>query len=212
MIATDRPGDHDMPMQTTSDESPSSRRLSGGESSMRAPRSGAVALAMTAVAPLVVPATPAWWLIVATLAAASIAAIVDLRDGRLPDRWVAAVAVAAIASAGSLGGSPVASAVLAAALAAALPLLLHVASPATLGFGDVKLAIALGAALGASGRVPVECGLAVATMLAMASGLGLIAAIGLARRAVPFGPCLVAGWLAAVLIVDHGRGAVPAWW
>jgi leader peptidase (prepilin peptidase)/N-methyltransferase len=76
----------------------------------------------------------------------------------------------------------------------ALPVLaLHLLSPASMGFGDVKAAVVLGAAVGT-----VDARLAaVALCLAAAGG----AAFGLAtrRRAIPFGPFLVVASLVVLL-------------
>ena len=75
----------------------------------------------------------------------------------------------------------------------ALPLLVvHLVTPAAMGFGDVKLAVALGAGLGV-----LEPKLAVLA-LAVASGLTLLAAACTRRSAMPFAPGLVIG---------AGRGA-----
>jgi leader peptidase (prepilin peptidase)/N-methyltransferase len=131
------------------------------------------------------------------------AAVVDLEERRLPDAWVAAGAVALIVTlvVDSVAGQPndrgVPATVALGALAMALPVLaLHLASPAAMGFGDVKAAVVLGAALGtADARLA-----AVALCLSAAGG----AAVGLAtrRRTIPFGPFLVIASLLVLLAHD----------
>ena len=79
----------------------------------------------------------------------------------------------------------------------ALPVLaLHLVSPDSMGFGDVKAAVVLGAAVGtADPRLA-----AVALCLAAAGG----AAVGLAtrQRTIPFGPFLVVASLLVLLAHD----------
>jgi leader peptidase (prepilin peptidase) / N-methyltransferase len=83
----------------------------------------------------------------------------------------------------------------------ATPLLvLHLVTPAAMGFGDVKLAAALGAALGV---VDPSLGL---PALAVAAGLTLLAAAWSRRPALPFAPGLVTGAAAALAL-----GAVGGW-
>ena len=70
----------------------------------------------------------------------------------------------------------------------------HLVSPAGMGFGDVKAGAVAGAALGL-----IDPQLAV---LALVLGLAAAASWGLVRRSrtVPFGPGLVAGALAALVV------------
>lgn len=123
------------------------------------------------------------------------AAVVDVRRRRLPDVWVAA-ALAALVTTLAVGSAigrptdtnPTMSAMLGGAVAMALPvLLLHLVSPASMGFGDVKAAAVLGAAVG---TVDWRLG-AVALCLAALTG----AAVGLTtrRHTIAFGPFLVFG-------------------
>ena len=131
------------------------------------------------------------------------AALVDIEERRLPDAWVGAGAVAVIVTLAvdSVVGQPNDTELLAGvalgALAMALPVLaLHLVSPASMGFGDVKAAVVLGAAVGtADARLA-----AVALCLAAAGG----AAVGLAtrRRTIPFGPFLVVAALLVLLAHD----------
>lgn len=140
------------------------------------------------------------------VAAMSPAAIVDIRERRLPDRWVAfAVGVlAATTWAAWVFGQfiDLSSMLLAAAVMAGPILVLHLASPASMGFGDVKAAVVLGAAIGS-----VDWKLAVAGLMLAA---GLAATIGIVGRlrTIPFGPFLVLG-SAIVLAADAFTGAAP---
>jgi leader peptidase (prepilin peptidase)/N-methyltransferase len=75
-------------------------------------------------------------------------------------------------------------------------LLLHLVSPSAMGFGDVKLAVVLGAAVGV-----LDWQLAVP---ALALAAGATATVGVVTRArtIPFGPGLLAGALVATLAND----------
>ena len=131
------------------------------------------------------------------------AAVIDIDQRRLPDAWVAAGAIAVIVTlvVDSVVGQPNDTELLAdvalGALAMALPVLaLHLVSPASMGFGDVKAAVVLGAAVGTTDARLA----AVALCLAAAGG----AAVGLAtrRRTIPFGPFLVVASLLVLLAHD----------
>ena len=148
-----------------------------------------------------------WWLETALLAAllvASIAAVVDIADQRIPDRVVLAslVPTAVVLVIGPDRPWAALAGVVSGAAAFGLPLLLaHLVSPSALGFGDVKLGGALGAALGlADWRWSV---------VALCIASGLTAAVALVRRrsTIPFAPGLVVG-TALVLVVVGGS---PTW-
>lgn len=136
------------------------------------------------------------------------AAVIDVEQRRLPDVWAAAALVALLAalavegavgqqfetsdlSGGLLGG------LLGGALVTALPLLvLHVASPGAMGFGDVKAALVLGAAVG---TIDWRLGPVALCLSALAGGVvGLLGR----RRTIPFGPFLVFGAWVVVLAHD----------
>lgn len=170
---------------------------------------GAVAIVAVAIA---VPwrLSEPWWLeagLVAALVVAVIAAVVDVTSQRIPDRVVLASLVPTVAVLAVRIGSDgvvAASDVPIGAAAFALPLLVaHLASPAALGFGDVKLAGALGAALGlVDWRYSVVA-------LCVASGLTAAVAVVRRRSEMPFAPGLVAGAaLALVLAIFEGS---PTW-
>ena len=124
------------------------------------------------------------------------AVLVDTQDHRLPDVWIAAAAIVLLIAVGltwSVGSmSPSLAALAAGATLMAGPLLaLHLVSPTSMGFGDVKLAMVLGAAVGF-----LDWRLAVP---ALALAAGSTATVGLLTRAryVAFGPGLVGGALVA---------------
>jgi len=79
----------------------------------------------------------------------------------------------------------------------------HLVAPAAMGFGDVKLAVALGAGLGV-----LEPRLAVLA-LAIASGLTLLVAACSRRSAMPFAPGLVLGAAAAMALGAFKGWSVP---
>lgn len=120
------------------------------------------------------------------------AALVDLRERRLPDPMVATSAVAFLAAvslsaAFAAGELRPASILIGSALMAGPLLAVHLVSPAAMGFGDVKAAAVLGMAVGA-----VHWHLALSA-LALASGLTATVGVARRRRTLPFGPGLVAG-------------------
>jgi leader peptidase (prepilin peptidase)/N-methyltransferase len=156
-----------------------------------------VAVAAVAIGSLVVAAPIAGASAIAVLVPA---AVVDVEQRRLPDAWIGAglvVLVVALALEGAIGqpidgGNPVAG-----ALAMALPLLvLHLVSPTSMGFGDVKATVVLGAAVGTIDWRLGAVALCIAALTAALTG-------GLTRRhAVPFGPFLVLG--AGLALLAHG--------
>lgn len=124
-------------------------------------------------------------------------AVVDVHEQRLPDVWIA-TALAGLATAlavdAAFSGSVGLGGVVAGALVMCTPIaVLHLASPAAMGFGDVKLSIVLGGALGT-----VDWRLAMVALCA-AGLLGATYGLAARRQTVPFGPFLVAGSLVALL-------------
>jgi len=127
-------------------------------------------------------------------AALAAAAIIDLHEHRIPNRIVlpAAAVCAVLAGPGTLRHSLTALAFV------AVLLLLALAQPAALGMGDIKAALLIALALGAT-AIP-----------ALIIGLGLAAAVGAAlvlRRgrsalatALPLAPFLAAGAAVALAI------------
>jgi leader peptidase (prepilin peptidase)/N-methyltransferase len=131
------------------------------------------------------------------VAAAVPAAVVDLHVRRLPDPLVAVAALVGLVTlvVEAVAGVPAAlGAIALGAVAMGGPILaLHLASPRSMGFGDVKLAIVLGAALGT-----LHWQLALSG-LALAAGLTALVALLGRRTTIAFGPGLLVGALLALL-------------
>ncbi len=84
---------------------------------------------------------------------------------------------------------------------------LHMISPAGMGFGDVRLALLLGLDLGWLGARQVFLGIFAGFILAAVVGLALLATRKKGRRdAVPFGPFLAAGTVFVLLGGDSLLG------
>jgi len=126
------------------------------------------------------------------------AALVDVEQRRVPDAWVVGalvVLLAGLVAESVIGPSTDLRATMSAAAGGALAmtfpvLVLHLVSPRSMGFGDVKAAGVLGAALG---TVDWRLGL---VALAIAAVAGAAAGIAGRQRTIAFGPFLVAGaWI-----------------
>ena len=133
----------------------------------------------------------------AVLAWAGALTVVDIRHRRLPNVLTltgAAVILAAAASAGR--GLP---ALLGAVTLSGLYLLVHLANPAGLGGGDVKLALGTGALTAALGPdVWVLAALGAPLLTAVA---GIVSAVCRRGRTVPHGPSMCAATLLAAALV-----------
>ncbi|MEV3871073.1 A24 family peptidase [Streptomyces sp. NPDC049906] len=133
-------------------------------------------------------------------------ALVDLAVKRLPDVLTLPLAAAALALLGAVallpghaGSWP--GALLGALVLGAGYLLLFLVNPEGMGFGDVKLALALGAVLGWYGWGAVIVGTFAGFLLAALYGAGLVLLRRATRRtAIPFGPFLIVGALVGVLL------------
>lgn len=138
------------------------------------------------------------------------AALVDVHERRLPDAIVLFSAIVFVVSLiaeqmhGSLDVSWTHVAIGMIALAGPI-LVLHLVAPASMGFGDVKTAAVLGAALGTADWK--------LSLVALALGAGATATVALLIRAatIPFGPGLVAAAALALaaqpfLLTDVGTG------
>ena len=127
--------------------------------------------------------------------------IIDLDLFLLPKRLVyplLAATVLLLAVAALVDGSGVAMqrALLGSLGAWGALFVLHIVSPAGMGFGDVRLALLLGLDLGWLGTRQVFLGIFAGFIFAAVIGLALMAARKKGRRdAVPFGPFLAAGTL-----------------
>ena len=121
---------------------------------------------------------------------------VDLRQHRLPNQLTLGGTVVILLGAVLCGrGLP---AVLGAAALGGLYLAVHLADPAALGGGDVKLALALGGLTGAFGTsVWVLAAVGAPTLTAVA---GMVAGIRRRGPAVPHGPSMCAASLIAAAL------------
>ncbi len=157
--------------------------------------------------------TEPWWLecgMALTLAGAGLAAVVDAETGRLPDRLVLLAALpTAVAIGVELLMHPGVGAIagpVAGVVAFAGPLLVvHVVSPSAMGFGDVKLAAVLGAALGSidpRAALPALCA---------ASAVTVVAGVVRRRPAMPFGPGLVIGSLLSIIVIASTVDRAVPW-
>ncbi len=125
------------------------------------------------------------------------AALIDVHTRRLPDVWIGAAGVAflvtdALSRAIDTTGVPPGDIVLGALIMSVPLLLLHLVSPTSMGFGDVKLAVVLGAAIGAT-----DWNLALPALALAAGATATVGVFGRARS-LPFGPGLVGATLVAL--------------
>jgi leader peptidase (prepilin peptidase)/N-methyltransferase len=144
-------------------------------------------------------------------------AVIDFETYLLPNRivyplTVAMLALLALGTAidGDLGDYG--RGLVAGAIAFVIFFVLHLVSPRSMGFGDVKLSFTLGLALGVLGWGDMVLGLFLGFLYGAVIGLILIATkVRGKSQAVPFGPFLAAGAITAVLIaapiLDWYRGA-----
>jgi len=129
------------------------------------------------------------------------AALIDIHTRRLPDVWVGAAAVVflvadALDRAIGTSAVPPGHIVLGALIMGGPLLLLHLMSPTSMGFGDVKLAVVLGAAIGAT-----DWHLALPALALAAGATATVGIIGRARS-LALGPGLVGATLVALLVQD----------
>ncbi|MFE0516795.1 prepilin peptidase [Streptomyces sp. NPDC058964] len=133
-------------------------------------------------------------------------AVVDFRVQRLPDPLTLPLAGAALALLGLVALLPEHAGDWLTALYGALALgggyfVLFLINPGGMGFGDVKLALGAGAALGWYGWPTVVLGTFAGFLFGALYGGALVVARRAGRKtAIPFGPFLVAGAFAGVLI------------
>jgi leader peptidase (prepilin peptidase) / N-methyltransferase len=161
-----------------------------------------VGVACTAVSAVVSGAVVAS--LFAALLPAAAAAVVDRAEGRLPDGLVAGTAaVPVVLVVFGIVGWP--GTLVGAAVTLGPLLAVHLVSPAVIGFGDVKLAAALGGVLGV---IDWRGGIAA---LAIGSGCALLTAAATRRRAVPLGPGLVAGACVVLVALLALGWEVPSW-
>jgi leader peptidase (prepilin peptidase)/N-methyltransferase len=144
------------------------------------------------------------WLLLAPVGV--LLAAVDLRVRRLPDPLTLPLAAAALALLGLVSLVPEHAGSWPHALYGALALgagywVLWRINPGGMGFGDVKLALGLGAVLGWYGWPTVMLGTFAAFLLGALYGGALVVARRAGRKtAIPFGPFLIAGAFLGLLI------------
>ncbi|MFJ9814129.1 prepilin peptidase [Streptomyces sp. NPDC101151] len=133
-------------------------------------------------------------------------AAVDLRVRRLPDPLTLPLAAAGLGLLGLVALVPEHAGDWSTALYGALALgggyfVLFLVNPAGMGFGDVKLALGVGAVLGWYGWPTVLLGTFAGFLLGALYGGALVLARRAGRKtAIPFGPFLLAGAFAGLLI------------
>ncbi|MGK0276418.1 MAG: leader peptidase (prepilin peptidase)/N-methyltransferase [Ilumatobacter sp.] len=131
------------------------------------------------------------------------AAMVDIIERRLPNQIIVASALTLAIGLALSSSSALASNVALGVVVLAGPLLLmHLASPRSMGFGDVKMAMVLGAAVGA-----VHWQLALVT-IALAAGASATVALFRRMSEIAFGPGLVGA--AAFSLLAHPVMLSPA--
>ncbi|MEV6840030.1 A24 family peptidase [Streptomyces sp. NPDC051133] len=173
------------------------------------PRTPIIALVMIVVCALLAAATGARpellvWLLLAPIAA--LLATVDFAVHRLPDVVTLPLAASALIGLGGAELLPGAGGSWRTALLGSLTLgacyfVLFLINPRGFGFGDVKLAPALGAVLGWYGWGILLIGTFAGYLLGALYGVGLILARRAGRKsAIPFGPFLLAGAFAGILL------------
>ncbi len=143
------------------------------------------------------------WLLLAPVAV--LLATIDRRVHRLPDRRTLPLAGAAVVLLGGVALLPEHAGSWLSALLGGLALggfyfLLFLINPNGMGFGDVKLALSLGVALGWYGWAVVFAGGFAGFVLGAVYGFGLVILRRAGRKTgIPFGPFMIAGALLGIL-------------
>ncbi|WSC47083.1 A24 family peptidase [Streptomyces sp. NBC_01744] len=143
------------------------------------------------------------WLLLAPVAV--LLATIDRRVHRLPDRLTLPLAGAAVVLLGGAALLPEHAGSWLSALLGGLALggfyfLLFLINPNGMGFGDVKLALSLGVALGWYGWAVVFAGGFAGFVLGAVYGFGLVILRRAGRKTgIPFGPFMIAGALLGIL-------------
>ncbi|WP_282794163.1 A24 family peptidase [Streptomyces sp. CC224B] len=184
----------------------------GEDGAARAPRATTLAVLTALITTALAAATGprpelAVWLLLAP--PALVLACVDRAVMRLPDVLTLPLAAAALALLGAAAALPGHGGSWTTAALGSLTLsggyfVLFLINPNGMAFGDVKLALALGAALGWYGWGTLLLGTFAGFVCAALYGGWLVVARGAGRRtAIAFGPFLLAGALAGVLLGAH---------
>lgn len=137
-------------------------------------------------------------LIGGALAWMSVLSCYDIRHRRLPNRLTVPGFAVIMLVAGGFGHCR--AALVGAAALAGVYLLVHLVAPATMGAGDVKLALGLGALTACFG---VDAWLLAALAAPVLTAvIGVAARVGWSMRAVPHGPSMCAASVAAVALTQ----------
>ncbi|MFD8692490.1 prepilin peptidase [Streptomyces sp. NPDC059651] len=143
------------------------------------------------------------WLLLAPVGV--LLATIDRRVHRLPDQLTLPGAVAAVVLLGVAAllpehGGGWLSALLGGATLGAFYFVLFLINPNGMGFGDVKLALSLGVALGWYGWAVLFVGGFAGFLFGAVYGLGLVVMRRAGRKTgIPFGPFMIAGALLGIL-------------
>ncbi|MFB4422251.1 A24 family peptidase [Streptomyces sp. QL37] len=143
------------------------------------------------------------WVLLAPVAV--LLAVIDRRVHRLPDTLTLPLAGAAAALLGGASLLPEhagswTSALLGGVVLGGFYFLLFLVNPAGMGFGDVKLALALGVALGWYGWAVLCVGGFAGFLFGALYGAGLMLVRRVGRKTgIPFGPFMIAGALTGLL-------------
>lgn len=165
---------------------------------------GACALALAGLARFGV--TGDGLVVAATLAVLVVLSAIDLRERRLPNRIVLPSAAAALAAHVAVSPDRWLEWLLSAVLASGVLLVAALINPKGLGMGDVKLALLLGAVLGAAVLPALLLGFAL--VLPVAAVLLFRHGAAARKATLPLGPFLAAG--AAVVLLLGGPRETPA--
>jgi leader peptidase (prepilin peptidase)/N-methyltransferase len=150
-------------------------------------------------------ALPAYLVLAVALVALS---AIDLEHFILPNRIVyplggVMIVLLAIASLGDDDFEAFGRGMIAGVVAFMVFFVLHMISPRSMGFGDVKLALVLGLSLGWLGWGEVLLGLFLGFLYGALVGIALIVTrVRKRNEALPFGPFLAAGALTTILVGD----------
>ncbi|WP_030929600.1 prepilin peptidase [Streptomyces sp. NRRL S-646] len=149
------------------------------------------------------PETAVWVLLTPV---AVLLTLVDHRVHRLPDVLTLPLAATTAALLGIAAGLPSATgswptALLGGLTLGAAYLVLFLVNPSGMGFGDVKLALALGTALGWYGWQILLTGAFAGLLYGSVYGLGMVVARRAGRKsAIPFGPFMIGGAFTGLLL------------
>lgn len=144
-----------------------------------------------------VPAPPTVrWSVAAVGALLALAALVDVREHKLPNRLLGAAMVVVFVGVLTAKSVQLISAISGMALAGGLMLLVRVIRG--VGMGDVKMAAVVGASTGAAAVVAAPLAIAVAAFVAGVCGLLTH------RQRLPLGPALWAGWAVSLAAFASG--------